>query len=94
MFFSGFKLQPEKITTGKKTYSRPAVSWKLEKIDIGSYTSPGVLSICPGCHVFFLLAKHITFWQWTLAARQDCNFNIFCAAPSGHTVGMPHYGLF
>ncbi len=32
MFFSGFKLQPEKNTTGKKTYSRPAVSWKLEKI--------------------------------------------------------------
>jgi hypothetical protein len=32
MFFSGFKLQQEKITTGKKTYSHPAVSWKLEKI--------------------------------------------------------------
>jgi hypothetical protein len=36
MFFSGFKLQPEKITTGKKTYSRPAVSWKLEKITSGN----------------------------------------------------------
>jgi hypothetical protein len=31
MFFSGFKLQPEKVMTGKKTYSRPSVSWKLEK---------------------------------------------------------------
>ncbi len=31
MFFSGFKLQPEKITTRKKTYSRPDISWKLEK---------------------------------------------------------------
>jgi hypothetical protein len=35
MFFSGFKLQPEKIMTGKKTYSRPAISWKLEKITSG-----------------------------------------------------------
>ena len=35
MFFSGFKLQPEEITTGKKTYSHPAVSWKLEKITSG-----------------------------------------------------------
>ncbi len=32
MFFSGFKLQPEKITTEKKMYSCPAVSWKLEKL--------------------------------------------------------------
>jgi hypothetical protein len=32
MFFGGFKLQLEKITTGKKRYSRLAVSWKLEKI--------------------------------------------------------------
>jgi hypothetical protein len=31
MFFSGFKLQPEKILTRKKTYSHLAVSWKLEK---------------------------------------------------------------
>ncbi len=31
MFFSGFKLQPEKLRAEKKTYSRPAVSWKLEK---------------------------------------------------------------
>jgi hypothetical protein len=47
---------------------------------------------------FFFLARHVTFWQWTLAAHHDCNFNmafnIFCAAPSGHTVGMRHYGLF
>ncbi len=24
--------------------------------------------------VFFV--RHVTFWQWTLAARHDCNFNI------------------
>jgi hypothetical protein len=42
----------------------------------------------------FFLARHVTFGQWTLAARHDCNFNIFCAAPSGHTVDMRHYGLF
>jgi hypothetical protein len=35
MFFGGFKLQLEKITTGKKGYSRLAVSWKLEKITSG-----------------------------------------------------------
>jgi hypothetical protein len=34
MFFGGFKLQPEKITTEKK-YSHLAVSWKLEKITSG-----------------------------------------------------------
>ncbi len=39
MFFSGFKLQPEKNTTGKKAYSRPAVSWKLEKITSGKKVS-------------------------------------------------------
>jgi hypothetical protein len=35
---------------------------------------------------FFFLVRHVTFWQWTLAARHDCNLNIFCAAPSGHTL--------
>jgi hypothetical protein len=35
MFFGGFKLQSEKITTGKKRYSHLAVSWKLEKITSG-----------------------------------------------------------
>jgi hypothetical protein len=32
MFFSGFKLQPEKLQQEKKTYSRLAISWKLVKI--------------------------------------------------------------
>ena len=31
MFFSVFKLIPEKILARKKKYSRQAVSWKLEK---------------------------------------------------------------
>ncbi len=61
--------------------------------DVGSYTSRGAPSICPRSHGFFF-ARHVTFWQQTLAARHDCNFNIFCAAPSGHTVGMRHYVLF
>ena len=61
--------------------------------DVGSYASPGAPSICPHSHGFFF-AGHVTFWQKTLAACHDCNFNIFCAAPSGHTFGMRHYVLF
>ncbi len=59
----------------------PKWNYLFEIWDIGSYTSPGAPSICPRSHGFFF-ARHVTFWQWTLAARHDCNFNIFCAAPS------------
>ncbi len=59
---------------------------------LGHIPHPGHLLFAHVVTVIF--ARHVTFWQWTLAACHDCNFNIFCAAPSGHTVGMRHYGLF
>jgi hypothetical protein len=59
--------------------------------DVGSYTSPGAPSICPRSHGFFF-ARHVTFRQWTLAARHDCNFNIFCATPRGHMLACVTMG--
>jgi hypothetical protein len=39
-----------------------------------TYLTRGTFYLPTLSRVFFL-ARHVTFWQWTLAAPHDCNFN-------------------